>query len=143
MFSEAVIRDLIADWRAHGVSVIERVREQMPEVYVQTVARLILSTVRPVAPASLSYRSRESGLHADDVAVFATSGEATLRHVDRALRYRGVPVKSEWTPVRDICPHVRPDQLGGSAEPYAQIPRWAPHGVSAPLRRIPRVRLGG
>ena len=40
-FSEAVVRDLMADWREHGVDAIQRVRESNRAVYLQTVARLI------------------------------------------------------------------------------------------------------
>ena len=38
--TEAVYRDMVADWNEHGVEAIVKVREKRPELYLQAVVRL-------------------------------------------------------------------------------------------------------
>ena len=40
-FSQAVIVDLMEDWKQHGITVIQDVREKKPDVYLQVISRLL------------------------------------------------------------------------------------------------------
>ena len=74
--SEAVMKELVDDWTKHGLEVVQRVREEHPQVYLQVISRLLPQNMElyvddgrrsiiEYTPAELAemVKSEESNIH--------------------------------------------------------------------------------